>query len=137
MIQIKTLKSYADPLHYTDRCLWSSSKSLVAPQGSAKHSPKITDLTHTKPKVPEQIARQKAQAAADQGNDHLETQAQEEKQNEYVRRTTPLLTQTFGTENKFCCGIHFKTGGDAGPTQTKHDPNASTTFDFYYSQVYF
>ena len=79
--------------------------------GSAKHSPKITDLTHPKLKVPEQIARQKArhtetQAAADQGSDHLETQAQEEKQNEYVRQTTSLLTQTFGMENTFYCGIY-------------------------------
>lgn len=113
----------------------------MAPQGSAKHSPKITELTHPKHIVPEQIARQKprrteTQTAANQGSDHLETQAQEEKQNEYVRQTTPLLSQTFGTKNTFYCGIYFKTGGDAGPTQTKHDHKTATAFDFYYNQVY-
>jgi len=114
----------------------------VASQGSAKHNSKITDLTHPKPKVPEQIARQKAQhtetqAAANQRSVHLETQAHKEKQNEYARQTTPLLTQTFVTENKFHCEIYFKTGGDADLTQIKHDPDASTAFNFYYNQVYY
>jgi hypothetical protein len=68
------------PIHFIIRTGVSrgSWKSFVAPQGSVKHSPNITDLTHPKPERPSADRTSKtwyteAHAAADQGPVHLLT----------------------------------------------------------------